>query len=789
MEAVATVASITALVTVALQSAAQINNILAAIKDGPTEIQQLLEGVHALETALRGTLQATRDAQRISDEYLLELHAISGRCERSIESLKKNLINLCTKRGDGSRAGIRPTGSMGWTSDIKINSFETSIETITRSLSKCVQAPNRQGDSNGANIQGNSSIQESTGQILSMSPSSTTAAHPATDMLFSMRADMQIAQQEQMNALSSLNQNLVDQVQACQDMSVAQSRQIQELLKALGQSLSNQVSTIQITVPNDEIRNDPPQEDSSAERDKIADNAIKRHVENLCSLAKDREGCVESEQAEEIIEELQGLLNLFNAPRRDANPEQHGRKRKAESKDDLEGEVHRKKKRVGIWRKLTGLMTTTDAIQVNGNGRSLKAFHNTIAYELESDAAILSVIATTHHHEETIRASDLRKSFSARATILPKSASFKNKITLSVSQQVTLQGYSSIHPTLTFANIIPFESPVFEIIKAGDLNEFELMLRTGQALLSDCDPEGRSFLTYAYYNSRPEICQFLVENGSDPNPVEVGLDDVYSEYFLPTMSQKYCNWSEVPVERLDRSQKCLKILLEHGADATVRKKVPRYDDCDESWDGGSIVVEMATRSGETSPVFFQQTLRNDIGFIDFEKYRDEMLSEACRGHGTETFNTVRLLLEKGADLNRRNCNGDTAIHTLLKSRRQGKCLSHALRDVIKAGGNIHSKTRSGYTPSQLARRRNDIWVIYGTDRYLWKQNPHWAEWSIALRECGIEQAEIVRMECEAIGALQDRGEYEDDDGEDNDNDGEEGGDDDDADEGVPLYVS
>lgn len=101
MEVVATVASVTALVTVALQSAAQINTILIAIKDGPAEVQQLLDSVQTLETALRGTLQAAREAQKIREAYVVELHSITNRCTKTVERVKRKLINLCTKRGDG----------------------------------------------------------------------------------------------------------------------------------------------------------------------------------------------------------------------------------------------------------------------------------------------------------------------------------------------------------------------------------------------------------------------------------------------------------------------------------------------------------------------------------------------------------------------------------------------------------------------------------------------------------------------------------------------------------------
>lgn len=117
---------------------------------------------------------------------------------------------------------------------------------------------------------------------------------------------------------------------------------------------------------------------------------------------------------------------------------------------------------------------------------------------------------------------------------------------------------------------------------------------------------------------------------------------------------------------------------------------------------------------------------------------------------------MMFLLEKGADPNYRDKDGDTAIHSLLRQKSGGETRSRALREVIKAGGNVYSRTSDGHTPSELAKWYN-----------------HWTEWERALQECGIEQVEIDRMESEAISALQDRNRVEEDSKDDNDDNDEE----------------
>lgn len=113
---------------------------------------------------------------------------------------------------------------------------------------------------------------------------------------------------------------------------------------------------------------------------------------------------------------------------------------------------------------------------------------------------------------------------------------------MSVFQSMSSHGYTSIHPTLSFANVIPLDSRVFDVIKAGDVEMLQSMMIHRQASIRDCDPEGRSLLTvrrspvlpslgvetitilqYAYYDEQPAICKFLVKFGADLNAFEKPL--------------------------------------------------------------------------------------------------------------------------------------------------------------------------------------------------------------------------------------------------------------------------
>ncbi len=81
--------------------------------------------------------------------------------------------------------------------------------------------------------------------------------------------------------------------------------------------------------------------------------------------------------------------------------------------------------------------------------------------------------------------------------------------------------------------------------------------------------------------------------------------------------------------------------------------------------------------------------------------RNALIVASMNGH-TET---VKLLLERGADPNSANFNAMTALHEAALKDHNG-----VLALLIKAGGNVHRKNKNAQTPLAIGMARNAIWV-------------------------------------------------------------------------------
>ena len=84
--------------------------------------------------------------------------------------------------------------------------------------------------------------------------------------------------------------------------------------------------------------------------------------------------------------------------------------------------------------------------------------------------------------------------FTGVLTLMPKMTRQRAKIRASFIQKVLREGVLSICPAISFHAIVPNDSPVFEIVKRGDVQSLRKLLDQGSASLTDCDTDGHSLL-------------------------------------------------------------------------------------------------------------------------------------------------------------------------------------------------------------------------------------------------------------------------------------------------------
>lgn len=86
----------------------------------------------------------------------------------------------------------------------------------------------------------------------------------------------------------------------------------------------------------------------------------------------------------------------------------------------------------------------------------------------------------------------------------------RHGITVHVRQTYNDDGLFSSIPHLLVYNVLPMDSPVFEIVRRGRLSEFQALLRQGKASLRDQDEHGASLL----FVSMPCLLHLLHSFGS-----------------------------------------------------------------------------------------------------------------------------------------------------------------------------------------------------------------------------------------------------------------------------------
>ncbi|CZR63154.1 uncharacterized protein PAC_13051 [Phialocephala subalpina] len=309
----------------------------------------------------------------------------------------------------------------------------------------------------------------------------------------------------------------------------------------------------------------------------------------------------------------------------------------------------------------------------------------------------------------------------------------------------------NISANISYQAMIPNDSEVFKIVSSGQIKRLIEAVEQGTASLTDRDQEGRSLLNYAVFNIQAEMCKFLVEMKADVNAIEPEFDP---EFIGPVHGLFPYNYCEVEETQRLKTAECLKIMLEAGADISLET----HRGC------GQWTNSFMDAVHEGSFAAFKHALDFGEPFISpngtYKSWHNiqctplTFLAIACGYNVSDTMDVLDkaiLLLKRGADISCRDGNGDTVLHTLLKSERWHERVSKTepckfcfvieqlrrsmkeppelLKAFISAGADVYATNNEGQTPTALA------W-IYGRDE----------EWTEALDFCGYDLEQVFAHE-------------------------------------------
>lgn len=300
-------------------------------------------------------------------------------------------------------------------------------------------------------------------------------------------------------------------------------RQFQELTTSLNAKISQQ-SGIVGEIDNTSIDCDAiTVVGSSHGEEQHWDEHLDESIERLCSLVDAKERTIRSDKAADIITDLQALLDATRIQVRKIKAKEEAPRYAIERGDDMSDSLPRDLER------LRAMFTAAPRLSINQAGKPssnwnetmesndancrterahpyppgtvLRQTHGSQEIELGSGRLIITTnkrrrkySMSQSQHDPEGDSEDDPEDFTAKLLFLPKDFENHKMIVASVHIHELLSGSSVSIPRLAVNRILPHESRVFDVVRHGDLGEFRLMLRRGEASFRDHDPHGASLL-------------------------------------------------------------------------------------------------------------------------------------------------------------------------------------------------------------------------------------------------------------------------------------------------------
>ncbi|KAI0434841.1 hypothetical protein F5Y09DRAFT_337237 [Xylaria sp. FL1042] len=272
--------------------------------------------------------------------------------------------------------------------------------------------------------------------------------------------------------------------------------------------------------------------------------------------------------------------------------------------------------------------------------------------------------------------------------------------------------------------VLPRNSPVFETVRRGHLQELREMLQNGEASLRDHDEFGANLLMYS--TNEHELCKFLLSTNT------FDLDHVGGDAGVMYRKESYLS-SVLDLCSPERGRsigKCSRLLLEAGVDPTIRI-------------GGRTFLERMSTHGSNKSIraFWDLALRCyfESNFIDAKTAASQALLAACWDLQFYFTENISLFLELGADITMRDSLGRSCLHI---------CFRHLRHlDVITLDGVIHL-LNNGADPYARDNEGVSVSEVAYENRSLYSRNYMGSMlgdiWDYALHSCGYDIAEFRR---------------------------------------------
>ncbi|KAF2251513.1 ankyrin [Trematosphaeria pertusa] len=421
------------------------------------------------------------------------------------------------------------------------------------------------------------------------------------------------------------------------------------------------------------------------------ESALEDSISRLIKLVNEKECTVESEDAEQLIDDLQTLID--SAHSKESIPVAPHEPGEGEAISNIAREL----------KLATSLIFSAPSIAINSNARTgliASAFSGCVIDQqrkrkvIDLDSGTLTVATNKRRRRHDGQQRDVttdRSGASGReffVEILFKPKTSQAMLAVSVSQGQLLRGSFSSIPRLSVNNVLPVGSLVFKLAENGRIEDLVSLVAAGKASLRDHDTEGQSLLHYAV--AHPSMCKFLIQNGLDVDGIG---------------KARWARFEATPLHECWRydGHETAAILLEAGADPTIT-----------SGYGSSVVHLAAGRPGPTDEHILRGifNLSAHFGVASFRDHngRSPFLRACGRlldwSTGLEqNIRKLSHLLERGCSIHDTDDDGSTCLHIIFSNGIDGALNGHwrdTLIYLIRQGADLYALDYSGASVSHIA---------------------------------------------------------------------------------------
>ncbi|KAK3695846.1 hypothetical protein B0T22DRAFT_438783 [Podospora appendiculata] len=269
---------------------------------------------------------------------------------------------------------------------------------------------------------------------------------------------------------------------------------------------------------------------------------------------------MEFDDAEEILDDLGKLLQ--SAISEDRRKARGSTSRSIRSGGLTAVDIKRMK---GVFESTPEISLNQELVQTTPEGWPCDTFlgQDQRRKEFVSPHGVLTVSSTTRRRRYISGPVEKElKDFLSTMTFKPANDQLTFFIKASFHQKQAVKGFFSITPSISVSPRRPNNSPIFDCVENGRMDELLGLLGEGLASLRDRDEKGASLLYYA--SGQPEICQFLIDEGLD-------VDDLahFKRWPLRTLLSTFYDNLAFLEQINEGAFNCAKQLLAAGADPTI----------------------------------------------------------------------------------------------------------------------------------------------------------------------------------------------------------------------------